>query len=168
MNEKAKDGGKETRAEMAKAELIRSIRSLEDGSWFAIVLFATDVKPWKTEMTLASDATRKAAVAFVEAATVVGATNTYGALELAFTLGEPAKAKPTDPYADAKLDTIILLSDGKPTRGLTVKTDEIRAAVRDWNKRRRVTVHAIAFGKDADFKFLEGLALDTGGAFVSQ
>lgn len=168
MNEKVTKESKESRAEQAKAELIRSIRAMEDGSWFALVLFSSEVQPWKTEMTLADDASRKAAVAFVEQAAVAGATNTYGALELAFTLGEPSKAKPTDPYADAKLDTIILLSDGKPTRGHTVVTDEIRAAVRDWNKRRHVTVHTIAFGNDADFKFLEGLAQDTGGAFVSQ
>ena len=168
MNEKATEKGKETRAEMAKTELVRAIRALEDGSYFAIVMFANDITPWKTEMTVASDETRKSAVAFVEGSPVVGATNTYGALETAFQTGEPAKSKPSDAYADPLLDTIILLSDGKPTRGRTTKTAEIRAAVREWNLRRRVTVHTIAFGKDADFEFLEGLATDTGGSFSSQ
>lgn len=167
MLEKAFDKGKETRAETAKAELARAIRALEDGSQFSLVMFASDVRVWKTDLVVASAETKKEACAWVEAAPVVGATNTYGALEAAFKIGEPLKAKPADPYADPKLDTIILLSDGKPTNGRTTRPDEIRAAVRDWNKRRRVTVHAIAFGKDADFDFLEGLAKDTGGQFTS-
>lgn len=166
MNEKAADKGNETRADRAKVELVRAIRGLEDGSTFALVMFAHDVRIWRPDMTVAGDDTRKAAVAWVEASPVVGATNTYDALQAAFSIGEPSKSKPTDPYADPKLDTIVFLSDGKPTRGRTTKTDEIRAAVREWNKRRRVTIHAIAFGKDADFSFMEGLATDTGGTFT--
>ncbi|MCE9634231.1 MAG: VWA domain-containing protein [Planctomycetes bacterium] len=167
MNEKAADKGKDTRADMAKAELLRSIGGMEDGSTFALVLFASDVRVWKKEMTVASDESRKAAIAFVTQSPVVGATNTYGALEAAFALGEPLKQKGSDAYADPLLDTIIFLSDGKPTHGRTLVPAEIRAAVREWNKRRRVTVHAIAFGKDADFEFMKGLATDTGGVFVS-
>lgn len=167
MNEKATEKGKESRADLAKAELIRSISGLEDGTTFSLVLFASDVRVWKKEMTVSSEATRKAAIAFVQQSPVVGATNTHGALEAAFSLGEPLKQKSSDAYADPLLDTIILLSDGKPTRGVTVIPAEIRAAVREWNKRRRVTVHAIAFGKDADFEFMKGLATDTGGVFVS-
>lgn len=167
MHAKFTDKSKETRAEMAKQELARSIRALEDGALFAVVMFASDVRVWKPEMTVAGEETRKAAVAWVEASPVVGATNTHGALEAAFQIGEPAKPNPKQPYADAKLDTIILLSDGRPTNGRTIKVDEIRAAVREWNRRRRVAVHTIAFGADADFEFLKGLAADTGGQFSS-
>jgi Mg-chelatase subunit ChlD len=167
MNEKAADKGKDTRADMAKAELVRAVRDLADGSLFSLVLFSNDVRIWKKEMTVASEETKTAAIAFVQASPVVGSTNTYGALEAAFALGEPLKQKGSDAYADPLLDTIIFLSDGKPTHGRTLKTSEIRAAVREWNKRRRVTVHAIAFGKDADFDFMKGLATDTGGKFVS-
>jgi uncharacterized protein YegL len=167
MNEKAVDKGKESRADMAKAELARAIKDLADGTTFSLVLFASDVRVWKKEMTVAGDETRKAAIAFAEASPVIGATNTYGALEAAFAIGEPLKAKGSDAYADPLLDTIVFLSDGKPTHGRTLDTKEIRAAVREWNKRRRVTVHAIAFGKDADFDFMKGLATDTGGKFVS-
>ena len=42
-------------------------------------------------MTVAGEETRKAAVAWVEASPVIGATNTHGALEAAFQIGEPAK-----------------------------------------------------------------------------
>ena len=134
------------------------IDRLEATDIASLVVFDDRVKTLAPAQAVGDRRALYAALAQVHAG---GSTNLHG--------GWKAGADTLLPGAkEATLARVILLSDGKPTRGLTVKTDEIRAAVRDWNKRRRVTVHAIAFGKDADFKFLEGLALDTGGAFVSQ
>lgn len=168
MNEPVEKGGKETRAQRAKEELVRAIRGLEDGAWFNVVLFSGDVRPWKDAMQEAGPESRKAAVAFVEAAIVVGGTASYDALAYAFTLGDvgKGKARGADPTGDAKLDTIVFLSDGKPSVGRVVEPDEIRTAVREWFRARRITVHAISFGRDADLKFMEGLAKDTGGTLV--
>jgi hypothetical protein len=168
MNEPASKSGKATRAERAKEELTTVLRALEDGAWFAVVLYSSDVRAWKGEMTLSSAETRKSAIEFVQAAQVVGGTNTYDALEFAFRLGDvgKGKARGADGSGDAKLDTIVFLSDGKPSLGRVTDPDGIRTAVRDWHKARRIAVHTISFGGDADVKFMEGLAQDTGGTLL--
>jgi uncharacterized protein YegL len=168
MNEKASDKSKETRADVAKAELVRAVRALEDGSLFSIVLYSNDVRVWKPEMVTANADTRKAAVEFIEKAAVVGGTATFDALAAALVLGDvgKGKARAPDGTGDAKLDTVLLLSDGKPTAGRYVDPDQIRAAVKDLNKLRGIAIHSIAFGKDADDKFMEGRAKDAGGTFL--
>ena len=83
------------------------------------------------------------------------------------------KKKESDPTGDARVDTIVFLSDGKPTQGKTTDPDAIRTAVREWNKSRRVAVHTVAFGAikkegqdGADPQFMKALADDTGGTAV--
>jgi hypothetical protein len=170
MNEKAGDEGEETRADRAKEELRTAVRALEDGSLFNIVFFAADTRLWKKTMTLADDETRKHALAFIDKAPVGGGTATYDALERGFDLGDVGKGRKrgADPDGDAKVDTIILLSDGRPSVGRTINPDAIRAAVREWNRARRIALHTVAFGKDADHDFMRGLADDSGGTFVAK
>lgn len=173
MNEAIGGGGpdaKTSRAEFAKRELKQAVTALEDGAIFNLVLYSGGVHVWKPEMQTADDAARKAARDFVDEAKVVGGTNTFDALEAAFGLGDigKGKKKESDPTGDARVDTIVFLSDGKPTVGRVTDPDAIRAAVREWNKARRVAVHAIAFGGDADAKFMKGLADDTGGNFLTR
>lgn len=168
MNEPLEKGKPETRAQRAKQELTRSIRGIEDGSWFNVVLYSAGVRMWKPEMQIASVETRRAACEFIEKADVTGGTATYDALEFALTLGDvgKGKARGSDPGGDARLDTILLLSDGKPTLGKVVEPDRIRAALRDANRERRIAIHSIALGADADQAFMERLAADHGGTFL--
>lgn len=168
MNEKVAPKSDQTRAQVAKTELIRAIRALEDGSLFSIVLYSNEVRVWRPEMVTAAADTRKAAVDFVEKAPVVGGTATFDALAAALVLGDVGKGKARGPdgSGDGKLDTILLLSDGKPTAGRFVEPKAIRDAVKDLNKARRIAIHSIAFGKDADEKFMEGLATDAGGTYL--
>jgi Mg-chelatase subunit ChlD len=169
MNAKVSDTAKQTRAELAKAELIRAIRALEDDAWFAVVLYSSDVSPWRTEMMRADAASRKAAVEFVEKAPVVGGTATFDALAGALGLGDVGKGKARGPDAsgDGRLDTIVLLSDGRPTNGRITEPEKIRAEIRRLNERRGIAIHTIAFGKDADTSFLEKLAKENAGTFVA-
>src|SRR6185503_7867115 len=113
------------------------------------------------------------------AAAIEGGTNTYDALEAAFAFADLGKGKKreADPTGDARVDTIMFLSDGKPTVGRITDPDQIRGAVKNWNKARRIAIHAIAFGVNdalkkggdgADPKFMKGLADDTGGKYVEK
>ena len=45
-----------------------------------------------------------------------------------------------------KLDTVFVLSDGQPSVGKLIDTDEIRKAVKKLNETFRVVIHAIAIG----------------------
>jgi hypothetical protein len=177
-------GGKGPEAKMARApcakeELKRCIGGLEDGTLFDIIFFSTSVHVWKADMQKADAKIRGEARAYVDSAEVMGATNTYDALEAAFALGDMGKGKKreSDPTGDARMDTIVFLSDGKPTLGRITDPDKIRSAVRDWNKARRIAIHSIAFGvsagpsKDregADPVFMKGLATDSGGKYVEK
>jgi hypothetical protein len=166
---------KKSRAETAKAELTRVLGALEDGTLFNMVFFSTAVRVWKPDMQKADSATRKEAQEYVAGLQIGGATNTYDALEAAFGLGDMGKGKKkeSDPAGDARVDTIVFLSDGKPTQGRTTDPDAIRAAVREWNRARRIAVHTVALGaikregqEGADPVFMQGLADDTGGEAV--
>jgi hypothetical protein len=176
MNEKVGGAGpdaKATKAALAKAELKRVIGALEDGALFDVEFFSSAVHIWKPEMQAADAKTRKEAQDYVDAVEIVGGTNTYDALEAAFSIGDMGKGKKkeADPTGDARVDTIVFLSDGKPSVGRTTDPDAIRTAVRDWNKARRISISAIAFGAEkdaADPKFMKGLADDTGGKFVQK
>jgi hypothetical protein len=166
---------KKTRAETAKAELTRVLGALEDGATFNMVFFSSAVKVWKPEMTKADAKTRKEAQDYVAAIQIGGGTNTYDALEAAFGLGDMGKGKKkeSDPTGDARVDTIVFLSDGKPTQGRTTDPDAIRTAVKEWNRARRIAIHTVAFGAikkegqdGADPQFMKALADDTGGTAV--
>ena len=162
---------KATKISLAKRELKQAIGGLEDGALFDVVFFSAGVKTWKPDMQKADAKTRKEAQEFTDATEADGGTNTYDALDAAFAIGDLGKGRKreTDPTGDARMDTIVFLSDGKPSVGRTTDPDAIRAAVREWNRARRIVVHAVAFGVDAkdgaDPKFMEGLAQDTGGSY---
>lgn len=146
------------RIDILKIELAHVVVSmLADDAKFNLVTYSTEVKRWKSGLTKASKSNREAALEFVKAMKPMGMTNTYGALEAAF--------------SDKSLDTIYFLSDGNPTTGTTILHAEILTAVRRWNQGRNVTIHTIGLlvGKygDEDHEklkgFLQSLASQNGG-----
>lgn len=172
MLDKAGPKDKRSRADRAKEELTRAVLALEDGALFNILFYSASVRMWKEAMTEASSESRREAVDFVADMTVIGGTATYDALEAAFSLGDVVVKKKRgaepDPSGDSKVDTIILLSDGKPTLGKIVDPDKIREAVRRWNESRRIAIHTVAFGGEADQGFMKGLADESGGTYLDK
>jgi hypothetical protein len=130
---------------------------LPDDAKFNLVTYSGIVRPWKKSLSKASKSNRKAALEFVKKMEPLGMTNTYGALETAFT--------------DKSVDTIYFLSDGYPTTGKCVQPEEILAAVRRWNAERNITIHTIGLivGKYKNEEhsrlktFLQNLAGQNGG-----
>ena len=57
--------------------------------------------------------------------------------------------------------------DGSPTKpdGSLDSTEKILVAVRAWNPLKRITIHAIAVGKNLNEGFLRKLASENGGEF---
>jgi hypothetical protein len=62
-------------------------------------------------------------------------------------------------------DTLFFFSDGLPTVGEYVNTEEILGGIRELNQFRRLAIHAVAIG---DFKkeWMRRLAAENGGRFV--
>ena len=112
----------------------------------------------------ASKANIARAQEFVRELTHASSTNIHDSLELGFGL---AGRGVYDKYYGTELDTIFLLTDGSPTKpdGSLDSTEKILVAVQSWNPLKRVTIHAIAIGKNLNDSFLRQLARENGGEF---
>lgn len=119
------------RLERAQQELVRVLEALPRSTRFNIVAFSD--RPWRWEAGLVA-ATRGAvrrATEFVRRQQPLAGTASHEALAAAF--------------ADLEADTVFFLSDGQPAGATLRDPDLILADVAQWNRTRRVRVHAIAF-----------------------
>ncbi len=142
--EEEKKKKKMSRLDVVKLELCRVIEyQLAPDAMFNIITFHDKVFLWKKKLIPATDANKKSACRFIKSQKADLHTNSIGALEAAF--------------KDADVNTIYFLSDGTPTCGSTVDTNEILARISGLNTFRNVTVHALAFlvGDGAELKVVE-------------
>ena len=188
------DAGYESyqKLEIVKTELRNTIKALAKNTIFNIVAFATNVKTFRKGLVPAHIINRKAADNFVRrlrpiggseavdmgavglgGGVALGKTNTYKALMFAFGI-DPDKQKTTQVFTGGnsrtmirrrKLDTVFFLSDGKPSHGKLVDTNEILKEVTEINKMYRIVFHTIAIGQFQK-EFLLKLARQNGGTFV--
>jgi hypothetical protein len=170
------------RIDIVKTELMRTIENLEPFVEFNVLAFATDVTSWKKDLAPANVLSKSSAIEWVgrleaiggaskeelASAGLVGAanleagkTNTYAALMAALEVEPGAKR---DAYSVA-VDTIFFLSDGRPSHGDYVDTDDILREVRAVNQARKVVIHTIALG-EFQKEFMRQLAGENGGVFV--
>lgn len=171
--------------------LLETIESLGADTNFDIVAFATDLNPWKHRLVPANVVNREAAKSWVKslrplggsesqdlaaaglggaANLAAGKTNTIKALLYVFGVDpdHPSKAAATGFDKNAiksPLDTVYFLSDGRPSVGKLIDTNEILKEVRSYNEIYRVVIHAIAIG-EFQKEFLQQLAEQNGGDFV--
>ena len=176
---------------IVQTQLLNTIDGLTSATNFDIVAFATDLNIWKKRLVPANVVNRDAAKSFVRglkplggsesqdlaqaglggsANLEAGKTNTLKALLYAF--GEdpdkPSKAAITGFDKDAikrPLDTVYFLSDGRPSVGKLIETNEILKEIRKHNEVYRMVIHAVAIG-DFQKEFLQQLAEENGGVFV--
>jgi hypothetical protein len=170
--------------DIVKEELARTISRLDTTTEFSIVTFATKVKPWKRgQLVQANSINKAAAIEFARglepigghsreelaaaglggsAALGEGKTNTYAALMHG--LGNPPRGV-VEKAAGTEVDTVFFLSDGKPSHGDLVDTDEILVAVKDVNTQKKITLHVLAIG-DFEKGFMQTLARENSGVFV--
>jgi Mg-chelatase subunit ChlD len=170
------------RIDIVKTELMRTIEKLEPYVEFNVLAFATDVTQWKKELVPANVLSKSSALEWVgrlesiggaskedlaraglvgSANLEAGKTNTYAALMAALGVEPGAKR---DEYSVA-MDTIFFMSDGRPSHGDYVDTDDILREVRLANSVRKVVIHTIALG-EFQKEFMRSLASENGGVFV--
>jgi hypothetical protein len=175
---------------IVRTELMRTIDGLGPDTWFNVVAFASDVRPWKKSLVAANLVNKASAKDWVERLEPIGGekslalaasgltgaagleegkTNTHKALMHAFGI-DPDKKGPSSAAQDKasianKVDTVFFLSDGRPSTGKLVDTEEILKAVKENNQAFKIVFHAIAIG-DFQKEFLRNLARDNGGVFV--
>ena len=151
-----------SRMDLARREIKNVIASLPSEAAFNIIAYNDFVMRWKDRLQKASSDNKQQAQAFLDDLFPFGATNIYDALELAFRISAPGTK---DKYYDQSADTILFLSDGGPTAGRTTEPEEILAAVRDWNKVKKVVVHVIGIGQQIYKPLLTKLAEENWGEF---
>ena len=158
--------GEMSKIDMAKKELTRVLTGFDPKGAFNVVVFNDAVKRWKDGLVPATKANKEDAKSFVGALSAGSSTNIYDALELAFRMTGMGA---TDKNYDLAADTIFLLSDGSPTTPDGQMDDwmKIIRAVREWNRLKRIKVHAIGVGGH-NAAFMSMLASENGGEYVSR
>ena len=166
----AKAGTKTTKAQLIVDEMKKIIMSLPDGSYFNIIVFSDAVRVWRParngspKLVRLDDETRDDLMgSFLNKIHPRGPTNLYGALDRA--IGFTGRGLRDKHYA-LGFDTIYILSDGAPSFGEVIDKAEIRRRVREANRLKRLTIHAITFGEKNDTDFLRKLARENGGRHI--
>jgi len=154
-----------SRLDVAKTELMRALGGLEEGSIFNIVMYASDVWTWKDDLVEMEEDTRPKISEFLDGLQAVGATNLYSALEVALDL---SGAHADEKWAQPEIDTIFVLSDGRPSVGLSIDADEILALVKERNEAAGITIHTIGLSGAQDAYLMRSLAEQNGGTYAAR
>ena len=142
-----------SRLTRAKLELIKVIRELPEDTEFALMFYETSVRLWRKELVIASEDNKLEAIAFIRRLGYGDRTNTYGALResLAF---------------DNDLESVFMLTDGRPTIGATVEPGKILADILGRNRFRHLNFNTIGIAVNPNTEaFLKQLADGSGGEY---
>jgi len=148
-----------SRLHVASRELVRCLDSLENGTRFNIVLFNETLLPFRASPEPKSDASARQVREFLSPVDASGGTNLFGALEFALGLGNPELSRRV---RGEELDTVVLLTDGVPSRGPVLIPEEIVHQVSMANRGMGIAVHTVTAGLGDD-PFLRDLAARNNG-----
>jgi hypothetical protein len=142
-------GGKAMKIDILKRELSRLIKKLPADVYVNILCFDANFKAWQKTLQPIRGKGRAKAVSYVQNLNTGSGTNVFDTLESAL--------------KDKRVDTIYLLTDGKPTRGRITAPAAILSEIKLLNRVRGVTIHTIAFGEPSDL--LKKLAEQNDGQY---
>ncbi len=157
-----------TKLGFGQRELCQAIRQLKPESSFNVICYqsAGRQQVWKPAMVQASASSISDALAFVKRQVAAGETATYDALVTALGFQEHDLFRPGAVW-DPKgwPDTVVLISDGRPTEGIVIQDEDIQRSVRRLYRVCRTRVHTIGVGRE-NLPVLEQIARITGGRFI--
>ncbi|MCB9893452.1 MAG: VWA domain-containing protein [Planctomycetes bacterium] len=183
-----------SKLDLAKVELLWTLSNLPEDYYFNIITYSKDhqlILADETELVAATDENKRKFATAVYGLKAGGGTNIHGALTQSFGVVRKGKVK-DDPALDPKamlegVDTIFFLTDGEPSwsddstgegyvhpkwgsigNGRYVKPENILADISRVNTFRKVVIHAIAVGKDANMDMMEKLAEQNHGKFINR
>ncbi|MEM9378457.1 MAG: HEAT repeat domain-containing protein [Planctomycetota bacterium] len=131
-----------------KLQLRDALVGIPSSGRFNLIFFTADASSWGKRLVRMTPANRARADVVIDRLQADGWTNLHAGLALAF--------------SDPDVRTILLLSDGEPSRGVT-DTQAILRDVRAWNESRGVVVHTVSIGEIGSTGLMDGLAMLTGG-----
>ena len=164
-----------------ETEIIRGIRSLDQGMSFSLVCFAGDVEPFKQTLVTANDLEKERAIKWLQAhnpgLNIVGERKAAERADAGFKKEPGTTANVTKfnhggtrsaaalQYAFAmNPDAICFVSDGVPTDKLAT---QILTDLKDMQKQlpRPSVINVVAFLADGGLKFMQDLAEQNQGSF---
>ncbi len=157
-------GSEISRLTALKRDLLRVLGELDDGALMNLVLYASDVWTWQDKLVEMDEKKREAVLEYVDSLRAVGGTNIYGALREALDL---AGAKGGGKWSEPLVDTFFLLTDGRPSVGVTTNADEILEFVRERNASAGIVIHTIGLSGAQDAYLLRNLAEQNGGTYAA-
>jgi len=175
-----------TRIDVAKKEIISTIYVLRPSVFFNIIWYETTPSPWKQELVPATWGNKLDAIQNADKINASGGTNIWDAVEMAYKMLElPQPKQQVSPvvldrkasYATSTngVDTIFLMTDGKPNQGRIFDPLDILSELKKVNRLRKVTIHTICVGDipptgatpdSPDPVFLKKIADQNNGDFV--
>jgi hypothetical protein len=158
-------GREPSRLQAAKVDLVRALDGLRAGARFNLVLYASDVWTWQDELVEMQGTRRVEVQEYVDGLRASGDTNIYGALRSAL---EIAGVKGGQEWDFPRIDTLFLLTDGRPSVGLTTDSEEILAYVRQKNRSGGIVIHTIGLSGAQDAYLLSELAAQNGGTYAAR
>ena len=149
-----------TKMELLRDEFQKALGALEEDIVFDLYVYRYPSKPYPPKPWL----TR--ALGKQLPSTKANAAKAIRWLSKEEPLGWGAFYEPLTALFAEDVDTVILLSDGRPSRGIYDRDFRILQEFPRANRFRRMAVHTILVGtKGADRKFMQALAAATGGRF---
>ena len=141
--------GKASPFHVANEEIRGVLKQYPKGARFNLIAFNDRVLPFQKKLVKKSARSAQKALRFLKKLKPEGETNTYDALKLALT--------------DVRVDTIVLVSDGEPTRGRRTETADILEAIARVNRFRGTVIHTVQIGEEQPF--MRRLASGNGGSY---
>lgn len=138
--------------EQAKEALKFVINNLRDGDLFNIVVYDNAVESFRPELQKYDDATRKAALGFIEGIYAGGSTNISGALSTSLKLIQDSQ----------RPNFIVFLTDGLPTTGETneLKISQLTKKLNTY----RTRIVSFGVGYDVNSRLLDRITRDNFGS----
>jgi uncharacterized protein YegL len=151
--------------EQAKAAGRQLLRTLTERDRFRVIDFSTDVRSFRDDFVLASDANVRAALRYLDDLEAVGSTNISGALEEALRTSRSRRVdedtRPEEVGLRAeRLPLVLFITDGAPTVG---DRDPGSIAARAARLRGDARVFSVGMGADVNVGLIEQLALEGRG-----
>ncbi|MGB0761624.1 MAG: vWA domain-containing protein [Rubripirellula sp.] len=142
-----------SRLARAKLELIKVIRELPEETEFAIMFYETNVRVWRKALVFANEENKLEAINFIRKLGYGDRTNTHRALLRSLVF-------------DQDLETVFLLTDGRPTIGEIVQPEKILADILGRNRFRHLNFNTIGIAVNPSTEaFLKQLAEGSGGEY---
>ena len=121
---------------LAKEQIARLLKVFNRQTRFNLIAYNDKISALGKKISPASKGNVSKASRFLQKVAAKGETNTFGALAIAL--------------KDPEVDTIFLLSDGEPTRGLRTEPADILEHIARYNRFRQTRLNTVQIGPDLE------------------